>query len=61
MAEAWIMRGKYVLMDARKNKDGVMRDGAIAIEGDRIASVGSFEELKKQRPGAKILGNGKQL
>src|SRR5688572_21245482 len=61
MAEACIMRGKYVLMDPRKKKDGVLRDGAIAIEGDRIASVGSFEDLKRQRPGARILGNGKQL
>jgi cytosine/adenosine deaminase-related metal-dependent hydrolase len=55
------MRGKHVLTDARKKEKGVLRDGAIAIEGDRIVSVGLFEDLKRQNPAAKVLGNGKQL
>ena len=61
MAQVWIMRGKYVLTDPRKKENGVVREGAIAIEGDRIRSVGAFEELKTQNPGARVLGNGKQL
>ena len=61
MSETLILRGKHVLADPRRKEKGVIRDGAIAIEGDRITAVDSFDNLKRQRPGAKILGNGKQL
>jgi len=61
MADTLILRGKHVLTDPRRKEQGVFRDGAIAIEGDRITAVDSFDNLKRQRPGAKILGNGKQL
>jgi cytosine/adenosine deaminase-related metal-dependent hydrolase len=61
MNPALIMRGKHVLADPRKKEQGVLRDGAIAIEGDRIAAVGAFPDLQKQYPGARIVGNGKQL
>ena len=59
MAEKWILRGKHVLTDPRKKEKGVIRDGAIAIEGDRIAAVGSFKELAL--PGMKVVGDGNQL
>ena len=55
------MRGKHVLTDPRKKEKGVLRDGAIAIEGDRIAAVGGFSELEKKYSGARVLGDGKQL
>src|SRR5258706_8044585 len=56
-----LMRGKHVLTDARKKEKGLIRDGAIAIEGDRIAAVGSFKDISSRFPGVKVLGNGKQL
>ena len=61
MAEVLIMRGKHVLMDPRKKEKGVIRDGAVAIEGDRIAAVGTFKEIALRYPEAKVLGNGNQL
>src|SRR5580765_309527 len=61
MSDTLIMRGKYVLTDPRRKEKGVIRDGAIAIEGDRITAVDLFDNLKNSKPGAKILGNGKQL
>ena len=61
MAENLILRGRYLLTDPRQKEKGVLKDGAIAIKGDRIAAVGSFEELKRAHPGARVLGNGRQL
>jgi cytosine/adenosine deaminase-related metal-dependent hydrolase len=61
MADTLIMRGKHVLSDPRKKEQGVIRDGAIAIEGDRIAFVGTFSEAQSRFPRGKTLGNGKQL
>ena len=61
MADKLIMRGKHVITDARKKEKGLIRDGAIAIEGDKIAAVGPFKDISSRYPGAKVLGNGKQL
>src|SRR6266496_3431971 len=61
MTAALIMRGKHVLTDPRKKEKGVLRDGAIAIEGDRIAALGSFSDLQKRHPGARVLGDGSEL
>src|SRR3954470_13203514 len=61
MNDTLILRGKYVLTDPRRKEKGVIRDGGIAIEGDRVTAVDLFDNLKKQNPEAKVLGNGKQL
>src|SRR3954468_7223026 len=61
MSENLIMRGRYLLTDPRKKEQGVLKNGAIAIKGDRIAAVGAFDELQRGNPGAKVLGNGRQL
>ena len=61
MTDTCILRGRYVLTDPRKKEKGLLKNGAIAIQGDRIAAVGSFEELSRAHPGAKVLGNGRQL
>src|SRR4051812_24099532 len=61
MSENLILRGRYLLTDPRKKEKGVLKNGAIAIKGDRIAAVGAFEELQRANPGAKVLGNGRQL
>ena len=61
MNGTWLMRGKYLLADPRKKEKGVLRDGAIAVEGDHIVAVGSFAELQKRHPGARVLGDGRAL
>ncbi len=61
MADKLILRGKYVLADPRKKEKGVIRDGAIAIDGGVIADVGAFSDLEKKHAGAKILGDGTQF
>lgn len=61
MTQTMIMRGKHLLTDPRKKEQGVLRDGAIAIEGGRIAAVGLFADLKMRYPQARVLGNGRQM
>jgi cytosine/adenosine deaminase-related metal-dependent hydrolase len=61
MADKLIMRGKYLLSDPRRKEKGVLRDGAIALEGGKISEVGPFADLKKKSPQAKVLGDGSQL
>jgi 5-methylthioadenosine/S-adenosylhomocysteine deaminase len=61
MSDICIMRGRHVLTDPRKKEKGVLKDGAIAIEGDRISAVGAYTELAARYPQAKTLGNGRQL
>src|SRR5688572_1380513 len=61
MSDICIMRGRHVLTDPRKKEKGVLKDGAIAIERDRISAVASYKELAARYPQAKTLGNGRQL
>src|SRR5438876_12019969 len=56
-----LMRGKHVLTGPREKDKGVLRDGAIAIEGDRITAVGAFADLRRQHPQARVVGDGRQL
>src|SRR5437764_2993453 len=56
-----LMRGRYLLSDPRKKEKGVRRDGAIAIDAGRIAEVGAFRDLERKYPGARVLGNSRQL
>jgi 5-methylthioadenosine/S-adenosylhomocysteine deaminase len=61
MSDTLVLRGKYVLTDPRKKEKGVIRDGAIAVRDGKIAASGSFAEIQRANPGAKVLGNGRQL
>ncbi|HEY3076439.1 MAG TPA: amidohydrolase family protein [Burkholderiales bacterium] len=56
---ALIMRGRYLVPDARQKK--VIADGAIAIAGGRVADSGSFAEVRARHPQARVLGNARQL
>src|SRR3982751_3845061 len=56
-----LMRGRHVLVDARRKEKSVLRDGAIAIQRGRIEAVGAFADLQRKHPGARVLGNGRQL
>jgi cytosine/adenosine deaminase-related metal-dependent hydrolase len=61
MTETLLMRGRHVLVDPRRKEKGVLRDAAIAIQGGRIEALGAFADLQRKHPGARVLGNGRQL
>ena len=56
-----ILRGRYVVTDARRGAAGVLEDAAVRIAGDTIAEVGPFAPLAARHPGSAVKGNGKQL
>jgi cytosine/adenosine deaminase-related metal-dependent hydrolase len=61
MTDTTILRGRYLLTDPGRKAAGVVPDGAIAVGGGTIAAVGRFEEVKARHPGARVVGNGRQL
>jgi 5-methylthioadenosine/S-adenosylhomocysteine deaminase len=61
MIPSLILRGRFLLTDARKKRDGLIEDGALAIRDGRIAAVGRFPEIRTRFPEARVLGNGRQL
>ncbi|MBI3516748.1 MAG: amidohydrolase family protein [Proteobacteria bacterium] len=56
-----IVRGRYVLTDARRGPAGILDDGAIRVAGGTVAEVGAFAELSARHPAVPVKGNGKQL
>jgi 5-methylthioadenosine/S-adenosylhomocysteine deaminase len=63
MAEPWtidlvIEGGSIVTMDGSRR---IVRDGAVAIRGDRIAAVGKREELRSQYRGARVIDAGSRV
>ena len=56
-----LLHGKYVLTDVRLKAKGLIRDGGVLIEGDRIAATGSFGELAGRHPQVRVVGDGSQL
>ncbi|MEI8191941.1 MAG: amidohydrolase family protein, partial [candidate division NC10 bacterium] len=61
MSESLLLRGKFLLTDARLKSRGVIRDGGVFIEEGRIAAVGLFSALVSQHPQARVIGDGSQL
>ena len=61
MPESLLLRSKYLLSDPRKKASGILRDAAVLVRDGRIAEVGPYVELKPRHPGARVLGNGRQL
>jgi 5-methylthioadenosine/S-adenosylhomocysteine deaminase len=61
MAEILVMRGAYLITDARLGPNCVIRDGAVAIAGGTVAETGKFAALEAKYPGARIVGDGTQL
>lgn len=61
MSETLILRGRHMLTDPRLKAAGLVADGAVAIAGGVVQDTGSFTDMKAKYPGAKLLGNGKQL
>src|SRR5262249_36550620 len=60
-AMAMLLRGKYVLTSAVDREAGVLTDGALLVEGDRIVEVGGWRAVRSRHPEAQVVGNGKQL
>jgi len=56
-----VLRGRYLVTDARKKASGVIADGAIAVAGGRVSDSGTFAEVRARHPQARVLGNGRQL
>jgi 5-methylthioadenosine/S-adenosylhomocysteine deaminase len=47
MSDALLVRGAYVLADpAKRGDEALVRDGAVLVEGARIAAVGPYAELR---------------
>lgn len=61
MSESLLLRGKFLLTDARLKSRGVIWDGGIFIEGGCIAAVGPFSALALQYPQARVIGDGSHL
>jgi cytosine/adenosine deaminase-related metal-dependent hydrolase len=57
LAEAvpWLVRARHVLT---AGPAGHVRDGALAVRGDRIAAVGPWAELRRAFPDAEVVGDG---
>ena len=53
MSESLIVRGRWVLADA----ETALADGAVLVEGDRIAALGDWSELRGRHPEAEVIGS----
>jgi cytosine/adenosine deaminase-related metal-dependent hydrolase len=53
MSSQKIVRGRWVLADA----ETAVEDGAVLVEGETIAAVGSWPELRERAPKAEVLGS----
>ena len=54
-APLWLVRARHVLTSGPA---GHVRDGAVAVDGDRIAAVGPWSELRSRYPDAGVVGDG---
>ena len=53
MADTTLIKGRFVL--TVDPEDRVIERGGVVIQGDRIAAVGSAEELEKEYPGCEVV------
>src|SRR5260370_27843695 len=56
-----ILRGAYLIADARLGAAGGVQQGAVAIAGDTVVDTGPFAALQPKYPGARIPADGRQL
>lgn len=58
--EGLVLRGRWTIADPAAPA-GAIADGAVLIEGERVAFVGGFEEALARAPGAEVIGDGTGL
>lgn len=56
MTETKIIRGRWVITGGAED-DPVLSDGAVAVEGDSIAAVGPWADLRQRYPDAAVIGS----
>ena len=56
-----LVRGKYLITDARLEEKGILSDYGVYIEDDEITEIDDFYKLHAKYPHTKVIGNGKQL
>ena len=57
-----LVRGGFVVTDASKLPDGgLIEQGAVAVDGDRVAAVGGYDELKGRYPQAEEIGSDRHV
>jgi 5-methylthioadenosine/S-adenosylhomocysteine deaminase len=56
-----IVRGRYVITDARDGEAGVLTDGAVLVRDGVIAEVDAYGSIRERHPAAEVHGNGTQL
>ncbi len=56
-----ILRGRYVLTNAAREGCGLMEDGGVLIEGEKVAETGPFADLARRHPAARVIGDGSHL
>jgi 5-methylthioadenosine/S-adenosylhomocysteine deaminase len=61
MAETIILRGAYAITDPRLGPAGVIPEGSVAITDGTVAQTGPFAAIAPKYPGARVLGDGRQL
>ena len=54
-ARPLLVRARHVLTSG---PEGHLRDGAVAVAGDRIVAVGPYERLRADFPDAEVVGDG---
>ena len=53
----YLIRGRYVVADAATvSSGGLIEEGAVAVEGDSVAAVGRYDDLKGRYPDAEEIG-----
>ena len=54
---SYILKGKYVYTDFAAEDGGLLRNGAVYVEGDAIREVGDAQALQQKYPEAEVLGS----
>src|SRR5438876_11565293 len=57
-----LVRAGHVIADpSRLSAGGLIENGAVAVEDDRIAAVGSYAELSERYPGVETIGSERHV
>lgn len=57
----YLVRGKYVFTDATKPNGGMILDGAVHVQNDRIVQTDRYVALRQRYPNAAVVGNADDI